>query len=155
MKKNFSFNTDKYKMMFVFISDCHDNGRCKPGNEKNIADNTISTDAKLVPVSEASLPDAPGADAFRMNCMICHSERYIQMQPEFPRKTWEKIVDKMIKELRCTHRRFYQPNHCGLSHNDQGKKIRWDVLCHQISISKIILLFFTACYLSILSFPGK
>ena len=84
-------------MMFVFIATVMVMARCKPGNEKNIADNTISTDAKLVPVPEAALPDAPGADAFRMNCMICHSERYIQMQPEFPRKTWEKIVDKMIK----------------------------------------------------------
>ena len=99
MKKNFSFNIDRYKMMFVFIAIVMVTARCKPVNEKNIADNTTNTDANLVPVSEASLPDAPGAEAFRMNCMICHSERYIQMQPEFPRKTWENVVNKMIKNF--------------------------------------------------------
>ena len=99
MKKNFSFNVNKYKMMFAFIVIVIIMARCKPGNEKNMADNVTSTETKLVPVSEASFPDAPGADAFRLNCMICHSERYIQMQPEFPRKTWESIVNKMIKNF--------------------------------------------------------
>jgi len=41
------------------------------------------------------LPDSAGADLCRANCAVCHSLRYIQMQPDFPVKTWEKIVDKM------------------------------------------------------------
>ncbi|HEX5154571.1 MAG TPA: hypothetical protein VFW07_24160 [Parafilimonas sp.] len=97
MRKKFSLNFDKYKILFALTAAALVMITCKPANEKNIADNTISTETKLVDVPEASLPNAPGAEAFRMNCMICHSERYIQMQPEFPGKTWEKIVDKMIK----------------------------------------------------------
>jgi len=102
MKKNFSFNTGKYNKILAFTVIVLVMTRCKPGNEKNIADNTINTEIKLVDVPEASLPDAPGAEAFKMNCMICHSERYIQMQPDFPRKTWENIVNKMIKNFGAT-----------------------------------------------------
>jgi hypothetical protein len=98
MKKNLSFNTSKYKMIFVVAVTSLIMIKCKPATEKNIAANhALSTDTKLVSVSQTPLPEAPGADAFRMNCMICHSERYVQMQPEFSRQTWEKIVDKMIK----------------------------------------------------------
>ena len=98
MRKNPGFNIGKSTMILVVAVIALIMIKCKPVNEKNIAvSDATSTDTKLVPVSETSLPDAPGADAFRMNCMICHSERYVQMQPEFSKQTWEKIVDKMIK----------------------------------------------------------
>ena len=42
---------------------------------------------------------APGEELYKANCITCHSLRYIEMQPPFPRKTWEKIVDKMIKNF--------------------------------------------------------
>lgn len=44
-----------------------------------------------------NLPDSAGKEIFEANCKICHSEAYIHMQPDFPRQTWEKIVDKMQK----------------------------------------------------------
>ena len=99
MKRNFSFNIDNYKIIFSLMLIVLIMVKCKPANEKNTADKTISADTKLVPVSATSLPDAPGAEAFKMNCMICHSESYIRMQPGFPRKTWENIVNKMIKSF--------------------------------------------------------
>jgi hypothetical protein len=40
-----------------------------------------------------------GEEEFKMYCITCHSLRYIEMQPPFPRKTWEKIVDKMVKNF--------------------------------------------------------
>lgn len=46
-----------------------------------------------------TLPQGQGYDAFMANCTICHSARYIQMQPPFSHKTWEKTVDKMIKKF--------------------------------------------------------
>ncbi len=56
--------------------------------------------------SVADLPDASSypvqldmskyATEFIANCQTCHTPRYIEMQPNFPRKTWAKIVDKMI-----------------------------------------------------------
>ena len=42
---------------------------------------------------------AKGEELFKMHCISCHTLRYIEMQPEFPRKTWEKITDKMIKSF--------------------------------------------------------
>lgn len=67
------------------------------GPEANVQEQTISD--QPVQLSEAGyhLPDRTGYDLFLSNCGICHSYRYIQMQPAFSRKTWEKTVDKMIK----------------------------------------------------------
>ena len=45
---------------------------------------------------EVHLKPAAGEDLFKASCLTCHSLRYIEMQPDFPRKSWEKIVDKMI-----------------------------------------------------------
>ena len=45
------------------------------------------------------LPNAPGYDLFKTNCTSCHSARYVQMQPEFPEKTWTAIVTKMQKSF--------------------------------------------------------
>lgn len=42
---------------------------------------------------------AKGEELFKTHCITCHTLRYIDMQPEFPRKTWEKITDKMIKSF--------------------------------------------------------
>lgn len=43
------------------------------------------------------LPPGPGKEAFVSNCLTCHSPRYVTNQPQFPRKTWEAEVSKMIK----------------------------------------------------------
>jgi mono/diheme cytochrome c family protein len=40
-----------------------------------------------------------GEELFNSNCITCHSLRYIDMQPQFSRKTWQKIVDKMVKNF--------------------------------------------------------
>ncbi len=61
--------------------------------------NKIEAPIPVTKLSEVTyqLPDRPGRELLLANCGICHSFRYIQMQPNFPRKTWEKTVDKMIK----------------------------------------------------------
>jgi cytochrome c5 len=48
---------------------------------------------------KVNLPDAEGAELFRNHCITCHSLRYIEMQPDFPEKMWQKIVDKMVKSF--------------------------------------------------------
>ena len=64
-------------------------------------DETPIEPPKILTLSDAGyhLPDQPGSDLFLANCGICHSYRYIQMQPPFPRKTWEKTVEKMVKNF--------------------------------------------------------
>jgi cytochrome c5 len=46
---------------------------------------------------KTTMPQAEGYDEFETYCRACHSLRYIQMQPDFPKKKWEAIVDKMVK----------------------------------------------------------
>lgn len=43
------------------------------------------------------LPEKPGYKTFYSNCVVCHSPRYIQDQPNMPEKTWTAIVTKMQK----------------------------------------------------------
>ena len=45
------------------------------------------------------LPEGEGLELVEMNCVPCHSLRYIEMQPRMDRKAWEKIVSKMIKNF--------------------------------------------------------
>lgn len=44
----------------------------------------------------------PHLDTYEKNCLICHSTRYVTMQPLFPRATWEKEVKKMIEAYGAT-----------------------------------------------------
>ena len=44
-----------------------------------------------------NLPKAPGSQTFNANCVICHSARMVQNQPNLPEKTWTAIVTKMQK----------------------------------------------------------
>src|SRR3984893_2725706 len=48
-----------------------------------------------MPHDEPVFPPGPGRDAFVTACVVCHSPRYITMQPRFPRATWLSEVKKM------------------------------------------------------------
>ena len=65
-------------------------------DENNIHDISGSKDIKEI---KTIMPLAEGFDQFETYCIACHSLRYIQMQPDFPPKKWEVIVDKMIKNF--------------------------------------------------------
>ena len=59
--------------------------------------NPIAYDTpKSIQDIEVHFYPAAGEEQFKSGCITCHSLRYIEMQPDFPRKTWEKIVDKMV-----------------------------------------------------------
>jgi cytochrome c5 len=50
-----------------------------------------------LPTIETELPPGPGKVTVISTCTLCHSQRYVLMQPNFPRKTWIAEVDKMKK----------------------------------------------------------
>ena len=61
------------------------------------------------PVQKISLPQyppelrpGPGSEAFRNNCLICHSARYVTMQPRFTKAVWQAEVQKMITAYGAT-----------------------------------------------------
>jgi cytochrome c5 len=49
--------------------------------------------------STPEFPEHPGKTEFTSYCGICHSLRYISAQPDFPRKTWEAEVKKMVEKF--------------------------------------------------------
>ena len=46
-------------------------------------------------------PEHEGKGEFMSYCSVCHSLKYITMQPDFPRKTWEAEVNKMITKFKA------------------------------------------------------
>jgi mono/diheme cytochrome c family protein len=56
-------------------------------------DNPVHT--IVMPHDEPEFPPGPGRDEFVSACVVCHSPRYITMQPRFPRTTWLSEVKKM------------------------------------------------------------
>jgi mono/diheme cytochrome c family protein len=50
-----------------------------------------------IPYNPPKLPGGPGQPMALSACVLCHTPRYITMQPPFPRKTWVAEVDKMRK----------------------------------------------------------
>jgi hypothetical protein len=46
--------------------------------------------------NEPELPPGPGRTEFAADCVVCHSPRYVSMQPRFPRKFWKAEVQKMV-----------------------------------------------------------
>jgi mono/diheme cytochrome c family protein len=49
----------------------------------------------VLPHDEPVFPPGTGRDEFVTACVVCHSPRYITMQPRFPRATWLSEVKKM------------------------------------------------------------
>ncbi len=49
----------------------------------------------VMPHDEPVFPPGPGRDEFITACVVCHSPRYITMQPRFSRTTWLSEVNKM------------------------------------------------------------
>lgn len=49
----------------------------------------------VLPHDEPIFPPGAGRQEFVTACVVCHSPRYITMQPQFPRATWLSEVQKM------------------------------------------------------------
>jgi hypothetical protein len=90
------FKLSLFIYAFVLFSiSCNQDSANDNVNVNPIANST----AKDLSEVESFVGRGPGEETFKTSCLTCHSLRYIQMQPNFPRKTWEKIVDKMIKSF--------------------------------------------------------
>lgn len=50
----------------------------------------------LYPAPPPDFPEHEGKSEFVSYCAICHSLKYIAIQPDFPQKIWEAEVNKMI-----------------------------------------------------------
>lgn len=88
---------DFFKYLFFVAAFFISTIACNETSNHSIPDNKNGlTDLNAV---QSSLPDVPGYETFKMNCISCHSARYITMQPDLPEKTWATIVTKMQKNF--------------------------------------------------------
>jgi hypothetical protein len=42
------------------------------------------------------MPAGPSLAVYQQKCLLCHTSRYVTMQPRFSRAVWEKEVKKMV-----------------------------------------------------------
>lgn len=71
-----------------------------PKNEIGKTTNSASGfvgEAIELPHYPPDFPPGAGRELFMTRCGMCHSLRYVTMQPNFTKKAWSKEVDKMIK----------------------------------------------------------
>src|SRR5229473_3120782 len=67
------------------------------GKMESMADSTPDNPVHTIvmPHYEPVFPPGPGRNEFVTACVVCHSPRYITMQPRFSRSTWLSEVKKM------------------------------------------------------------
>ena len=63
----------------------------------NVASTDATYDAGQYPIYYPELAAGDGKDDVENNCELCHSPRYITMQPVLPAQAWTDEVNKMRK----------------------------------------------------------
>jgi hypothetical protein len=81
-------------LILTIVSSCHDETKSQYARNQFASNEVIDINDVQV-----HIPEGPGFDALKAACITCHSLRYIEMQPDFPKKTWETIVSKMVKNF--------------------------------------------------------
>ncbi len=76
---------------------------CNQGNKKEDKISGLEVKGSVHSINleyhDPNFSDQEGKDLFVANCTICHTLRYISMQPDFPRKTWKAEVTKMVEKF--------------------------------------------------------
>jgi len=104
MKKINIFSKIVFGLMIIGLSSCQSKEEKTDANaEAKAADSNSTVHGSVHKINlvnnEPTFPDVEGRDLFLNNCMTCHTTRYIDMQPNFPRKTWQAEVTKMIEKF--------------------------------------------------------
>ena len=50
----------------------------------------------VLPQYPPQIANGPNLDTYRKNCLLCHTPRYVSMQPRFPKSVWQNEVKKMV-----------------------------------------------------------
>jgi cytochrome c5 len=49
-----------------------------------------------LPQYAQQIPNGPNVDVYRKDCLVCHTSRYVSMQPRFSKTVWQNEVKKMV-----------------------------------------------------------
>ena len=88
---SFAFFTLFAYLGFRFAPSPVHNHNPLPSSQADAAENVI-----VLIHDEPVLPPGPGREEFATSCVVCHSPRYITMQPRFSRSVWKAEVRKMV-----------------------------------------------------------
>ena len=50
----------------------------------------------VLPQYTPAIADGPNKEIYQKNCLICHTARYVSMQPHFSKTVWQNEVKKMV-----------------------------------------------------------
>jgi len=50
----------------------------------------------VLPKYSPDIPQGPNVEIYSKNCLLCHTARYVAMQPRFPKAVWQAEVKKMV-----------------------------------------------------------
>jgi|SRR5208283_1776918 len=73
------------------LGQAQQSSKTSPQQASNDSVHTI-----VLPQYSPEVLAGPHLDTYRKNCLICHSARYVEMQPRFAQGVWEKEVKKMV-----------------------------------------------------------
>ena len=74
----------------------------------------------VLPQYPPEIAAGPNVDTFRKNCLICHTARYVSMQPRFSKTVWQSEVKKMVDSLRRSDLRSRPDADCGVPGCGEG-----------------------------------
>jgi sulfite dehydrogenase (cytochrome) subunit B len=50
----------------------------------------------VLPQFAPEIANGPNKEVYQKNCLICHTARYVSMQPRFSKTVWQSEVKKMV-----------------------------------------------------------
>ena len=50
----------------------------------------------VLPKYPPEIQPGPNVEIYSKNCLLCHTARYVSMQPRFPKSVWQSEVKKMV-----------------------------------------------------------
>ncbi|MBZ5662154.1 MAG: cytochrome c [Acidobacteriia bacterium] len=75
----------------------------EPGAMRQALPDVFSTDANYsagqFPLLEPALATGDGKETLEADCSLCHTPRFVTMQPPLPAETWAAEVEKMRKVM--------------------------------------------------------
>ena len=85
----------------MLVYSCRQQQEQRPAAAKTMGSISVNGGVREMTLDPANIdfPEHPGKKEFVAYCGICHSLKYISMQPNFPRKTWDAEVHKMVEKF--------------------------------------------------------
>jgi len=89
----YAFATVATGMMFFLLAHSQQptNGAGKPA----VKADTSQVYSIVLPQYTPDIPNGPNVDVYRKDCLVCHTSRYVSMQPRFSKTVWQNEVKKM------------------------------------------------------------